>query len=83
MKYDSVTHSIGKRVVGKQNMIPLLRDCADDERDVRATVDLDRQRVTGVVQSYSNDGVVIQQECGRIRARWDRILATRVDEVLS
>jgi hypothetical protein len=44
---------VGKRVVGKQNMLPLLRDLAEDERSITVVLDIEQRRYRGQISAMS------------------------------
>ena|SRR5881227_3533124 len=89
MIHSTVTQSVGKRVVGKQNILPLIRDIAEDDRVVKVSIDTEKNRYTGEVLSMrtSTDEAVLLKTNSVIPARvriavtTKRILALVVLEV--
>lgn len=89
MIHTSVTNSIGKRVVGKQNLLPLIRDIGEDAREVRCAIDTERTRYTGTLLAVSGVGeehVILRipnERAGRDRTviKMKRILAVSILEV--
>lgn len=94
MVHTHLAQAVGKRIVGKQNVIPLLRDAAEDDRQIMVTVDKERSRLRGhVTTSRSNTGqeVIIADEVAstvsgaserRNRAvAVDSVLAMRIDSI--
>lgn len=65
-------NAVGKRVVGRQNILPLLRDTVEDAREVEVCLDTENRRYVGVpiaINPGTNETVVLK---GQFPQRKDR-----------
>lgn len=87
MIHSTVTQSVGKRVVGKQNMLPLIRDIAEDDRVVKVSIDTEKNRYTGTVisiRSSTDEAIFLRTEMPnrpRVSVTTKRMLALVVLDV--
>lgn len=87
MIHSTVTQSVGKRVVGKQNILPLVRDIAEDDRVIKVSIDTEKNRYTGEVlsiRSSTEEAVFLKTNIPnrvRVSVSTKRILALVVLEV--